>query len=279
MTNNFFIKNIYSKFINIIGEDSQEFLQGIITNDINNCKEGNPIYACLLTPQGKFIADFFVIKLLDKYLIEILEKYFETFINKLKMYKLRSNVDFKENIEITSLLFFTQNTPKIEKKIITFNDPRNANIGLKIYLNSNDLKSIEFDNIQEYNYDKYKEILIKNIIPHTPDDLIENKSNLLENNFQNINAISWSKGCYVGQDITARMKYRALLKKKIYTLEIMSGEININDEIILNKIIFGKVISKVNKYILCMLKIDLVSEKSNNKESIEINTSTVLKFL
>ena len=126
---------------------------------------------------------------------------------------------------------------------------------------------------------KRQEILIKNIIPHTPDDLIENKSNLLENNFQNINAISWSKGCYVGQEITARMKYRALLKKKIYTLEIMSGEININDEIILNKIIFGKVISKVNKYILCMLKIDLVSEKSNNKESIEINTSTVLKFL
>ena len=67
---------------------------------------------------------------------------------------------------------------------------------------------------KESEYDFYKKILIINCVPNSVDDLVENKSLLLENNFQNINAIDWNKGCYIGQEITARMKYRALLKKK-----------------------------------------------------------------
>ena len=115
-------------------------------------------------------------------------------------------------------------------------------------------------------YETYKEILMKNLVPNSTDDLIVNKSLLLENNFDNLNAIDWDKGCYVGQEITARMKYRALLKKQLYSLEIVKGEININDDIILDEINYGKVISKVNQYILCMLKIELVEKKINNKE-------------
>ena len=88
MQNDYFIKNIYSKFLNISGEDSTEFLQGLITNDINKCKEDKPIYACLLTPQGKFSSDFFIIKYLNHYIIEIHEKYFDSFYSKLKIYKL-----------------------------------------------------------------------------------------------------------------------------------------------------------------------------------------------
>ena len=74
--------------------------------------------------------------------------------------------------------------------------------------------------------------MIQNKVPYSVFDLQENKSLLLENNFDNINAISWNKGCFVGQEITARMKYRALLKKKIYALKLISGDINIGDKII-----------------------------------------------
>ena len=116
-------------------------------------------------------------------------------------------------------------------------------------------------------------------MPFSPDNLEENKSLLLENNFQNLNAIDWDKGCYVGQEITARMKYRSLLKKKIYNLEIIIGEVRIGEEIILENINIGKVISKVNKNIICMLKIELINKKSENKEEIKINNSTTLKFL
>ena len=128
-------------------------------------------------------------------------------------------------------------------------------------------------------YETYKEILMKNLVPNSTDDLTVNKSLLLENNFDNLNAIDWDKGCYVGQEITARMKYRALLKKQVYSLEIIKGEININDDIVLDEINYGKVISKVNQYILCMLKIELVEKTLNNKENFEINNSIILKIL
>ena len=87
------------------------------------------------------------------------------------------------------------------------------------------------------------------------------------------------KGCFVGQEITARMKYRALLKKQLYALEIISGKINIGDNIIEKEVNLGEVISKANQYIFCMLKIQLVNEKSKNKSLLKINSFVTLKFL
>ena len=149
MSHDYFIKNISSKFLLISGEDCAEFLQGLITNDINKCKENSPIYACLLTPQGKFLADFFIVMSAHKYLIEIHEKYFEKFINKLKMYKLRSKVDFQENTKIISLIIFAKNIPLIEDKMLSFQDPRNSNIGHKLYLNKNNIEKIKINNLYD----------------------------------------------------------------------------------------------------------------------------------
>ena len=276
MANNYFIKNIFSKFIEIQGDDSENFLQGLITNDINNCNKKNSIYACLLTPQGKFLADFFISKINDYYLIEIHKKYYENFIIKLNIYKLRSKIDIKENKEIKSIILFSENEMQEINSIASFKDPRHEKIGTVIYLDENALKSLP---IEERNYDFYRETLIKHLIPFTPIDLIENKSLLLENNFQNINAIDWDKGCYVGQEITARMKYRSLLKKKIYVLKLISGNINPGDDIIFQDIILGNVISKVNKYILCMLRITLIEDKKLKKDEIKISSNTIIKFL
>ena len=276
MANNYFIKNIFSKFIEIQGDDSENFLQGLITNDINNCNKKNSIYACLLTPQGKFLADFFISKINDYYLIEIHKKYYENFIIKLNIYKLRSKIDIKENKEIKSIILFSENEMQEINNIASFKDPRHKKIGTIIYLDENTLKSLP---IEERNYDFYRETLIKHLIPFTPIDLIENKSLLLENNFQNINAIDWDKGCYVGQEITARMKYRSLLKKKIYVLKLISGNINPGDDIIFQNIILGNVISKVNKYILCMLRITLIEDKKLKKDEIKISSNTIIKFL
>ena len=121
--------------------------------------------------------------------------------------------------------------------------------------------------------------MIQNKVPYSVFDLQENKSLLLENNFDNINAISWTKGCFVGQEITARMKYRALLKKQIYALELISGDINIGDKIIEKGINLGEVISKANQYIFCILKIELVKVKSKKNSLLEIDSSSTLKFL
>ena len=280
MEQDYYIKNTFSKFIEISGEDRTSFLQGLITNDINKSHNNNtPIYSCFLSPQGKFLSDFFIINIDNNYLIEIHEKYFELFYSKLKIYKLRSKVEFKENTNLLSLIIFSKKIPVFSKNTILYNDPRSVNLGVKIYIDekSNELELIK--QFKEYDYEIYEQVLMRNLVPNSTIDLIENKSLLLENNFQNINAIDWGKGCYIGQEITARMKYRSLLKKQIYVLELLSGNINQGEDIIEQDINIGNVISKVDKYILCMLKINLVENKSLNKELIKINSSTNLKFL
>ena len=276
MTTNYFYKNTKSKFLEISGQDSVPFIQNLITNDINKCKENNFVYSYLLTPQGKFFADFFIFKNKEKYFFEVNDIFYENFLNKLNMYKLRSNINIEEIKLFYSFIIFGELEINNHYEILNF-DPRNNNIGKKLIQYDPLIKFNE--KIIEIDEKKYHEILIKNKVPYSPFDLQENKSLLLENNFDNINAISWNKGCFVGQEITARMKYRALLKKQLYALELISGKINIGDKIIEKGVVLGEVISKANQYIFCILKIELVREKSEKKALLDIDSSTTLKFL
>jgi hypothetical protein len=121
--------------------------------------------------------------------------------------------------------------------------------------------------------------MIRNLIPDSTKDLEINKSLLLENNFDSINAIDWEKGCYVGQEITARMKYRALLKKQIYALKITSGKVKIGDKILNKELNIGNVVSKTDQYLIAMLKIDLAEKSIKNKDSLVTSSSGLVSFL
>ena len=273
-TEYYFINND-TRFINIAGDDRQEFLQGLITNDINACNRNNPIYSCILSPQGKFLADFFVIELDGSYLIEIHNRFFDNILQKLQLYKLKSKVIISENNSYLSCVLFINKNIAVPNHLISFQDPRNNNIGIRYILNTDNSSSLKKLGFTPVDINYYKEILMKNLIPYSPDDLIVNKSLLLENNFQNINAISWDKGCYVGQEITARMKYRALLKKKIYTLEIISGSIQVGEKITINDISIGEIISITNKFAIAMLKIDAANAVIKKDNVIDLSNAKV----
>ena len=276
MTVPYFYKNSNSQFLSIEGEDSNEFLQNLITNDINKCSEDNIIYSCLLSPQGKFLSDFFIFKKDEKYLIETHSFFYEKLLKKLNLYKLRSKVYINEVNNLHSYSIFGD-IQKDQDTFIFNIDPRNKNIGLKlIHLKKN---PEILDSLNEINEEKYHQILIQNTVPLSHYDLEENKSLLLENNFENLNSISWDKGCYVGQEITARMKYRALLKKKIYSLEIKEGSPLIGQVIKDDENEFGKIISIKNDSVLAMLKIELAEIKINTKKQIKTNEGLVLEFI
>ena len=272
-TDYYFINND-TRFMYISGDDRKDFLQGLITNDINACNKINPIYSCLLSPQGKFLADFFVIELDGSYLIEIHNQFFDNILQKLHLYKLKSKVIIAENNSYLSCVLFINKKIAVPNHLISFQDPRNNNIGIRYILNIDNSSSLEKLGFTLVDINYYKEILMKNLIPYSPDDLIVNKSLLLENNFQNINAISWDKGCYVGQEITARMKYRALLKKKIYTLEIISGSTQVGEKITINDISLGEIISITNKFAIAMLKIDAANVIIKKDNGIDLSTAT-----
>ena len=277
MTTSNYVNLIDSQFISISGDDRKDFLQGLITNDINKCNSDTPIYSCFLSPQGKFIADFFVADREKNYLIEIHKKFMSGFLDKLKIYKLRSKITINENEDFESLVILENNNLlQSNNDIINFIDPRNNKLGRKVYIKLdriNDFKK-KF-NLQEVKFESYRELLINNLIPFSPDDLIINKSLILENNFEKINAIDWDKGCYVGQEITARMKYRALLKKSIRAVEIISGNVNPGNKILNNLNAIGEIISCFNNLAIAMLKIDDANEAFKNKKILRTKFSSL----
>ena len=154
-----------SKFLSISGEDRGNFLQDLITNDIHKCDSTNSIYSCLLTPQGKFIADFFIIDHENSYLIETHKKFAEDLINKLKIYKLRAKVEINIVDDLLSLSIIENNDLlQSEADILLFKDPRNDKLGNKIFVTKNKFKEIEKKhNLIEVNFEKYRELLIKNL--------------------------------------------------------------------------------------------------------------------
>jgi len=276
MTTNYLYKNVNSNFLEISGEDSADFLQNLITNDIYKMQNNNILYSCLLTPQGKFSSDFFIYKNNDSFILETHKKFYKELINKLNIYKLRSKIEIKDIINKYSFVIF--GNIKINNSYDIFiTDPRNINLGKKLI--QTDKTITTSSSIEEIDEIKFHEIHIKNHVPYAPLDLITNKSLLLENNFEKINGISWDKGCYVGQEITARMKYRALLKKQIYSLKIVSGNINIQDKIVIDNNLIGEVISKANNYLLCMLNIKLIQNQFEEKNNLKLDNSIILEFL
>ena len=276
MTVPYFYRNDNSRFLSIEGKDSSDFLQNLITNDINKCTKENIIYSCLLTPQGKFIADFFIFKKDDNYIIETHSLFYETLLKKLKLYKLRSKILINEITNLCSYSVFSELNNNMNF-IIFCADPRSNKIGNKLICKSKELEKLnDFIEIDEK---KYHEILIRNTVPLSHFDLKENKSLLLENNFENLNAISWDKGCYVGQELTARMKYRALLKKRIYSLAVKDGTPQIEQAIKDDENDYGKIINVENNSILAMLNIELAESKINEQHKIKTNDGLVLEFI
>ena len=276
MTVPYFYRNDNSRFLSVEGQDSSDFLQNLITNDVNKCTKENIIYSCLLTPQGKFIADFFIFKKDDNYIIETHSLFYETLLKKLKLYKLRSKILINEITNLCSYSVFSELNNNMNF-IIFCADPRSNKIGNKLICTSEDSEILK--NVKEIDEKKYHEILIQNTVPLSHYDLKENKSLLLENNFENLNAISWDKGCYVGQELTARMKYRALLKKRIYSLTVKEGTPQIEQSIKDDENNYGKIINLENNSVLAMLNIELAESKINEHQKIKTNDGLVLEFI
>jgi len=202
------------QIIEISGVDRTEFLQSLITNDIKLLENQELLYTAFLNASGRFFADFFIYNNVDKFFIDCHQYQAHEIIKKLNLYKLRSRVEISINSAIR-VFFNSQN--------IGFLDPRMKNFGYRFY---DDFAKIDSNNSQSLIYYHQRRIDFK--IPEGIYDLIPEKSFVAEYDFDNLNAISYKKGCYLGQETTARNHYRGSIRKKIVKFEI----INFNDSII-----------------------------------------------
>ena len=240
----------------IYGDDVLEYLQNIITNDINKVSENNSCFASLLTPQGKYLFDFIIVKHKKGFLVDCEKSQIEDLYNQLKIYKLRSKVEILNLsnefvvavISKEKFLSFnnandqTGNTIKYREDPIVL-DPRNKELGARLIINLEKLHlSIKKLEVKVENADLYYNQSFKLGIVQNGTERLKNKLFGIECNFEDLNALDFKKGCYVGQENTARIKLKDKLSKKLLPIEILEGSIKIDDEISFNSNKIGKVL-------------------------------------
>ncbi len=206
MAENPFYVNLKNRATLILkGADCRDFLQDLITNDINRLSPKSPIYACLLTPQGKFLFDFFLHENGDTILLDCEGgERVQALAKKLNMYRLRKDVALE--IEENTPVYAVFNAPDIGTP-----DPRSPELGNRIF---------DKPDLPEKPFEEWDKRRITLTIPDGSRDLIPEKSTMDEARMDQINAVDYKKGCYVGQELTARMHYRGLGKKHLQTVKL-----------------------------------------------------------
>jgi len=248
------------------GEDTKEFLQNLITNDINKVNETNSCFASLLTPQGKYLFDFLIIKHKNGYLIDCEKIQTENLYNQLDLYKLRSKVEilnlsnefvvaaisYEKFLEFKIAEDMPGHTIKYREDPI-FLDPRKKELGARIVINLEKLYlSLKKLDLTSSNIDEYYKFSHEIGIPQKNTDQLKNKIFGIECNFEELNGIDFKKGCYVGQENTARIKLKNKLLKRLFPVQLIKGELK-DDIIKYNNYDIGKVLIK-NKFPFALIK-------------------------
>jgi len=183
------------KVFEIGGGDRMDFLQGLVSNDVARLGDGL-VYAALLTPQGKYLADFFLVPHGDCVLLDVAEPLAAGLLQRLAMYKLRADVTITPaDLHVTRGLGATPAGG--------FADPRHAALGWRAYGGTpGDAPQIDWDAIR-----------VAACIPESGIELLPNETFILEAGFERLHGVDFRKGCYVGQEVTARMKHKTELRK------------------------------------------------------------------
>ncbi|MDB9816194.1 folate-binding protein [Amylibacter sp.] len=237
--------------LKISGNDTDSFLQSLVTNDISHAKD-NLVYAALLSPKGKYLFDFFISSYPGGYLIDVSSDQAYKLIQRLNLYKLRADVNIEEtNIKVgRGLELIPENA---------LQDPRSHMLGWRVY---DPIKTqsatIDWDKIR-----------VENCIPETGIELIADETYILEANFEILSGVDFRKGCYVGQEVTARMKHKTELKKGFVTVEI-SEVVPVGTTIMSNQKVAGIVFTQSKGKAIAYLRFDRVS---NNMKA---NTADIM---
>lgn len=193
--------------ISLKGEDTIDFLQGLISNDARKLSKNEAIYAAMLSPQGRFLHDFFLVPCGEKIFIDVAANRANDLLSRLKMYRLRSKVEIEVEDELSVAV--CDHAEGVGDNVFIYPDPRLPALGFRI------IGKIEENSAQPEEYEKLR---ISLCVPDTADMIIE-KSLLLEFGFEELHGVDFNKGCYVGQEVTARSKFRGSVRKSLYNVE------------------------------------------------------------
>ena len=275
--------------IYINGPDKKKFLQNIVTNNIEKIDDKTTIFSSLLTPQGKYLFDFIIAKHKNGYFLDCQKSQATDLFEKLSLYKLRSKVEILNlsNEFVVAVLSkdkFLNLNNAIDKEGYTlkfredplFLDPRNKKLGARLIINLEKLYlSIKKLNLKPAESKNYYKLSHELGIPQIECTNLKNKLFGIECNFEELNGIDFKKGCYVGQENTARIKLKNKLSKRLLPFKIINGKIEINEDIFFDNENLGKILIGNN------FPFGLIKMKNNNFDFSKNYKSknATLKFL
>ena len=279
------IKNVYilddRAILYINGEDAKEFLQNLISNDINKVNNETSCFTSLLTPQGKFLYEFIIVKHKLGYLIDCEKSQSEGLFKQLTLYKLRSKVEILNlsnefvvaGFSYEKFLTFDEAkdqsgfTIKYREDPI-FLDPRNKQLGARLIINLEKLY-LSLKKLDLHDADLKEYYSLSHSLGIVPKDLnkLQDKLFGIECNFEELNGIDFKKGCYVGQENTARIKLKNKLSKRLFPINVLNGKLNEGESIYNNEIEIGKVLID-NDYPFALVKY----LNDNFNEKVDFNT-------
>jgi folate-binding protein YgfZ len=255
------------------GEDRFAFLQGLISNDVRRVCETQAIYAALLTAQGKFLHDFLIVARQNQLLFDCESERLDDLQRRLRVYRLRSQVTFAPLPELAvfsllgdgaanalGLAGAAAGTARALADGVVFVDPRLPALGMRALLPRDSAPSVLGDlGFTAANDASYERLRLLQGVPDGRRDLLVEKSVLLEGGFEELNGIDWNKGCYVGQEVTARTKYRGLTKRRLVPVRVEGALPAAGTPILAGDREVGEVRSALADRAIALLRIDALT--------------------
>ncbi len=196
----------------IAGADRTSFLQGLVSNDVTAATPGRAVWAALLTPQGKWLADFFILADADRLLLDCERAQADMLLQRLRRYRLRAAAELSDQSDALLVHAAWAGNPAIPGGAIAAPDPRLPDAGWRV------LSPLPLD--ADATADEWDSHRLALGLPDGSRDMEAEKTVLLEAGFDELGGVSWSKGCYMGQELTARTKYRGLVKRRLVPVAV-----------------------------------------------------------
>lgn len=236
--------------ISISGEEAGTFLNGLITADVDQVNSSSPSYGALLTPQGKILFDFFLLKDGDRYLVDCSTLQKPDFVKRLTFYKLRAKVDIAD---LSEELKVAAGWDGAELPGHAYSDPRVNEVGHRTMATA-----AELDGLVDAGVDAYERHRISLGLADTDADIGSGELFPHEANFDQVNGFSATKGCYVGQEVVSRMRHKAKVRKRIVIAhgdKLASGE-----DVITDGKVSGSVLSAAGEDGLALIRLDRLED-------------------
>jgi folate-binding protein YgfZ len=246
----------HRQLLRLTGDDTIPFLQGLISNDISHLDEGRMLYSALLSPQGKFLHDFFIVRWKGIYWLDCDASRMPDLQARLMLYRLRSKVTIEPaGDDMVVAVAWDAEIPAVTNPdYVVAVDPRLASMGVRAVGTREALEHYlgAETALPAAAYDAWR---ISHAVPDGIRDMIADKSLLLEFGYEQLHGVDFNKGCYVGQEVTARSKFRAQLKKALYLVRAESGDLpEAGTQILGGEVVAGELRSSAGGIGLALLR-------------------------